>query len=214
MAIQTLKATRRDKIGTRYARRLRDKGQIPAIIYGHGETPESIALTAHDLSVELKQGTQVLSIDLGEGESQLLIKDIQYDYLGTTPIHLDLVRVSLDEKIQVSVEIQLRGTAKGLADGGVLEQGMNSIEVECLLTSIPEVFHPLVTHLGIGDSLLVSDLDLSDGVTALVGGDERVAWVAVKVEAAEVEEEDAEDGEVTQPEIIGKGKKEEEGGAE
>ncbi len=213
METVTLTATAREKIGTRYARRLREKGQIPAIVYGHGEDPEPIALSTHDLGVELQHGARVLELALGGKKSPFLIKDIQYDYLGTTPIHLDLMRVDLDETVTVRVGIELRGTPKGVADGGVLDQHMADIEVECMVTNIPDTLTPLVTHLGVGDSLLVKDLQCGFGVTPLADPDDRVATVTML--AAEPEEEEkAPEGEATQPEVIGKGKKEEEESAE
>lgn len=118
METATLKASRRDKIGTKHTRRLREKGLLPAIIYGHGEDPESVSLPAHDVAVELHHGARVLKLALNRKTGQFLIKDIQYDYLGTTPIHLDLMRVDLDETVTVRVGIELKGTPKGVSEGG------------------------------------------------------------------------------------------------
>ena len=208
METATLKASRRDKIGTKHTRRLREKGLLPAIIYGHGEDPESVSLPAHDVAVELHHGARVLKLALNRKTGQFLIKDVQYDYLGTTPIHLDLMRVDLDETVTVRVGIELKGTPKGVSEGGVLDQPLADIEVECLVTNIPETLTPMVTHLGVGESLLVRDLDLGVGVKALADPEERVASVTVLAE--EVEEEKAPSEEEAQPEVISKGKKEEE----
>ena len=208
METATLKASRRDKIGTKHTRRLREKGLLPAIIYGHGEDPESVSLSAHDVEVELHHGARVLKLALNGKTGQFLIKDVQYDYLGTTPIHLDLMRVDLDETVTVRVGIELKGTPKGVSEGGVLDQPLADIEVECLVTNIPETLTPMVTHLGVGESLLVRDLDLGVGVKALADPDERVASVTVLAE--EVEEEKAPSEDEAQPEVISKGKKEEE----
>ena len=208
MEAVTLKASRRDKVGTKYARRVRARGQLPAIIYGHGEDPVAIALPAHETEVELHHGARVLHVDLGNATTQYLIKSVQYDHLGTTPVHLDLMRVNLDERVTLEVGIELRGTPKGVADGGILEQHLSEIEVACIVTQIPETLRPSVTHLGIGDSLLVKDLEMPPGVTAQVDAEERIA--SVRVLAEEVEEEEGEAAGEAQPEIIGKGKKEDE----
>lgn len=210
MEQQTLKATTRQQIGTKHTRRLRKRGELPAIIYGHGEKPEAVALSLHEVEVQLHHGARVLKLDMGSKKNQpFLIKAVQYDYLGTNPVHLDLLRVDLDEKVTVKVAIELKGTPKGISDGGVLDQTLAEIEVECLMTQIPDTLTPLVTHLGIGDVLLVGDLELPTGVTTLKGADERVALITVLAEEPEADEEEVE-GESAEPEIIAKGKKEEE----
>jgi len=203
----TLNAARRPKIGTRYARRLRSAGQLPAVVYGHGETPESIILPAHDTVVELKHGARMLQVELDGQPTQYLVKAVQYDHLGTTPIHLDLMRVDLTEMVTVDVGIELRGTPKGVADGGVLEQLLGHLTVRCLVTQIPDTLRPSVTHLGVGDALNVGDLKLPEGVTTEADPGERVAFVRVLAEEAAVEAAPTE--EVAQPEVIGRPKKEE-----
>jgi large subunit ribosomal protein L25 len=209
MEAQTLKATRRERIGTKHARRIRAKGELPAIIYGHGQDPEPVSLPAHDVEVQLHHGVRVLDLKLGRKKaSPFLIKDVQYDYLGTTPIHLDLMRVHLDEKVTVRVGIELKGTPKGVADGGVLDQHLVDLEVECMVTDIPDTLTPLVTQLGVGESLLVSDLEFPEGVKPLADPEERVASITLLAE--EVEEEAPAGEEEAQPEVITKGKKEEE----
>jgi len=212
METVVLEGVRRGRVGTRYARRDRAAGRLPGIIYGHGEEPEPIALSAHDVDVELHHGARVLTVDLDGKQTQYLIKAVQYDYLGTTPIHLDLMRVNLDEVVTVSIGIELRGTPQGVTDGGFLEQHLAQLEIECLVTQIPETLRPSVVRLGIGESLTVGDLELPEGVKATASADERVATVRLLVE--ETEEEEAGEEDAAQPEVIGRGKKEEEETAE
>ncbi|MCP4250795.1 MAG: 50S ribosomal protein L25 [bacterium] len=209
METAVLKGTRRSKIGTRYARRLRAAGQLPAIIYGHGETPESIALPAHDTGVELHHGARILEVDLEGAKTQYLIKAVQYDHLGSTPVHLDLMRVDFDEQVTVQVAIETRGTPKGLADGGVLELIMPMIEVRCAVNKIPETIRPNVTDLGVNDSLLIGDLEMGEGVVPIAAADEKVATVRLLAEEAEAEET-PEGEEEAQPEVIGRPKKDDE----
>lgn len=203
----TLKAIPREGTGTKVARREREAGRLPAIMYGHKENPEPVSLSAHDIDVQLAHGARVLTVDVNGRQGQYLIKEVQYDYRGSTPVHLDLMRVDLDEQVTVAVVIELRGTPKGLSDGGVLEQNLNQLEVECQVTRIPEKLRPLVSHLGVGDTLLVRDLELPEGVKPLHDPEERVATVRVLEEEPEVEAEVAE-GEAAQPEIIGRAKEE------
>ena len=196
-----LKATRRTQFGTKHARREREAGRLLAVIYGHGEEPVVISLDAHETLLELQHGARVLSLELGEGTVSFLIKEVQYDYLGTNPIHIDLMRVDVSEKVTVKIAIELRGIAAGIADNGVLENPLNEIEIECLLTDIPDNIPVSVKHLGVGDVLLVKDLKL----------DERVASVRVLAEEVVPEDEQGEGSAL--PEVIGRAK-EEEGAAE
>jgi large subunit ribosomal protein L25 len=213
MEIITLKSEPRQADGTRKARTLRKNGKLPVVIYGHGEPPESIALDQHEVEVALKHGARTLNVDIGGQAKPYLIKEVQYDHFAETPIHIDLARVDLNERVQVKVGIELRGTPKGVSEGGVLDQSMGQIEVECLVTDIPDTLHPLVTHLSLGESLLVRDLKLPPGVVALADPDDRIATVRKIVEAAPVAAApvEGEEAAAAEPERIGRVKKEEEG---
>lgn len=206
MEANTLKAAPRDSKGTKAARRLRASGKIPAIIYGHKQDPVPVSLDAHEVEVAISHGAHLLKVSLDGKEDQYLIKEIQRDYRSPVPVHLDLMRVSAHEKVTVTVPIELRGTPKGVAEGGVLEQLLPEVEVECTVTNIPEPFHPFVTELGIDDSLEVRDLEVPPGVTINHEPDEKVAIVRVLAEEPEVEEGVEE--EEAQPEVISRAKEE------
>jgi len=204
-ATVTIKAQTRTTTGTRVARRLRSQGLIPAIIYGHKEVPAAVVLPEHELALALEHGSHVLAVELDGSTSQCLIKDVQYDHLGHKPIHVDLARVSLDERVQVGVPIELRGTPAGASEGGVLDQILMEVQVECLVTQIPESIRVRVGTLGLGQTLRVRDLELPAGVTALVGGDEPVCTVrALGEEPTEAAEEGP-----AEPEVITREKGEE-----
>jgi large subunit ribosomal protein L25 len=204
-----LRATRRERLGTRHTRRLRQQGQTPAIIYGHHEDPEAVSLEEHDVELAMQHHTRLIEVSLDGKKAPLLIKAVQYDHLGTTPIHLDLMRVDMDERVRVAVDVELRGDPQGVHEGGVLHQLLNSVEVECLVTAIPESFRPSVAHLTAGASLQVRDIELPPGVTMLTNLEERVATcsipTAVAEEEVEVEEAEAEEAE---PEVIGRARQE------
>ncbi len=209
METTTLAGENRNSVGTRASRALRECGKLPAVIYGHGEAPESVALVLHDVVVALSRGARTLEVDVNGKASQYLIKEVQYDYLNHTPIHLDLTRVDLHERVTVRVGIELRGVPKGVAEGGTLDLHLADLEVECMVSQIPETLHPLVVDLGVGDSLLVKDLELPDGVTATIDGDERVATVRAVVVEVEEEAEASEEaeGDSAEPERIGRVRK-------
>jgi large subunit ribosomal protein L25 len=211
MESMTLKAAPRQTVGTRVTRRLRESGMLPAIIYGHGEPPMAITLSNRDVEFALDHHQRSLKVEI-EGETkQYLIKEVQYDHLGQSPIHLDLARVDMHELVQVVVGIELRGIPKGVAEGGVLDQNLAEIEVECVMTDIPDTLRPLVTHLGLEEFLSVKDLEVPPGVKVLTPGDERVCTVRPLVEEPEVEAEAGEGEEGTaEPEVISRGKKEQE----
>jgi large subunit ribosomal protein L25 len=210
MEMVTIKATPRKKRGTRDARKLRTDGLIPAVVYGHGETPEHVTLAFHEVELALAHGARTLTLDAAGKKQTCLIKEVQHDHLDIHPIHVDLARVSADERVRVKVGIELRGTPKGISEGGVIDQVMGEIEVECLVFEIPDVLHPVVTHLGLGESLRVKDLVLPPGVTPLADPEDRVASVrllAIATEAAPAAE--GEEAAVAEPERIGRIRKEE-----
>jgi large subunit ribosomal protein L25 len=212
METMSLKSEQRQAQGTRKARALRKEGKLPVVIYGHGEPPESVSLDQHEVQIALKRGARTLKVDVRGEVKPYLIKEVQYDHFADTPVHLDLARVDLNERVHVKVGIELRGVPKGVAEGGVLDQSMGQIEIECLVTDIPDTLHPFVTQLALGESLHVKDLQLPPGVVALADPEDRIATVRKIVEAvvapAPVEGEEAATAE---PERIGRIKKEEEG---
>ena len=120
MATQTaqLQASARPELGSRANKRLRDTGQIPAVLYGHKEAVVPLKLRKKEISVYLAHGTHVFDLTLDGKTQKVLIKDVQYDHLGIEVLHVDFARVSLDEKVEITVPLELKGTPKGEADGG------------------------------------------------------------------------------------------------
>ena len=124
-------------------------------------------------------------------------------------IHLDLNRVDLNERVQVQVEVVLKGTPEGVHQGGHLDQMSTEVEIECLVTSIPEDIRANIIGLKVGEMLTAGDLELPEGVTLVTEPDTAIATVRVK--GAEVEEEEvAEEAESAEPEVITREKREEE----
>lgn len=211
MDVTTVQAEPRQHQGRHANERLRRRGMVPAIVYGHGEPPEMIALSAHDVEIALAQLAHVINVQIDGRPRQLLIKDVQYDHLNSTPLHLDLMRVDLTEAVHVKVRVEMRGDAKGVKDGGMLEQVINDLDIECRLTEIPEVIRVNVAGLELGQALHVRELDLPANVKALHKPDDVVAVVRLpKTEAAESPAAAPVAGEAAkEPEVIGRKAREE-----
>jgi large subunit ribosomal protein L25 len=210
MGIACLKSERREPKGKKEAARLRRRGLIPAVIYGHKKAPESVAISLHELTLTLGHMAHVLKLE-ATGDEQFLIKEIQYDHLQKTPIHVDLLRVDPNERVHVKVSIELRGTPAGSHEGGTLVQVMTEIELDCLLTSIPDSLRPSVSELGVSEVLQVKDLELPAGAKAMHGPDDVVATVRAPRGGTDEEEApvvEGEEAEGKEPERIGRTAKE------
>jgi len=190
---------------------LRREGKLPGVIYGHKFETVSIIMDQKEASRVLNQATSssIVSVNLEGKEIATLVRERQKDYLRNSYLHIDFQAVSLTEKIRANVNIELTGIAPAVKDfSGVVVEGLNSIEVEALPVDLPERFIIDLSVLKeIGDSIFVKDIPVSSKVEVLTPGDEMVILVT-SPEAEEVAvEEGAEGGE---PEVIEKGKKEEE----
>ncbi len=203
----------RETGGKKANQRLRAEGWLPGIIYGHKQNPVAVLLPGKELYTALHNGAHVLTVNLGGSSEQVLVKEVQYDHLSQNMIHVDLTRVDLTERVEVSVEIILRGTPKGATDGGVLDQTLSEMDVECVVTQIPESVRVNVAELGLGQALHIKDVPLPDGVKALGDPDTVVCVCRVLGEELEAAAEEAEGG-AMEPEVISRGKAEEEEGEE
>jgi large subunit ribosomal protein L25 len=200
----------RGELGTRANRRLRDAGLLPGVVYGHKEAVVPVTLPKKEVVNHLNRGAHLFELALDGKSERVLIKEVQYDHLGLEVIHVDFARVSLDEKVEVTVPVELKGTPKGEADGGVLQQIVSEIEIECLVTEIPDAIRHNISEMALNDVLHVRDLKLPPGVKALPDGDVIVASVR---EVLEAEAAAPAEGETAEPEVIGRKAGEEEGEA-
>jgi large subunit ribosomal protein L25 len=214
MAAITLTGSRRQHLGKGGARKARAAGQIPGVLYGHGEAPVSVAIGSveFDQAMRGRPGANPLvNLRLEGSEVSALIRAVQYDPMTHGILHIDFQHISLTESVEVQVAIHLTGLAVGVKDaGGILEHIVRSIEVRCLPTAIPSSVDVDVSALNIGDSIHVRDLSVPN-VTILT---DRDATIAAVVAPTVMEEKPAEEVAATataEPEVIAKGKKEEEG---
>ena len=202
------------------ARRVRKSGKVPAVLYGAGKN--SIPVT-----VDPRQVTRILHSETGhntifdlalDGErTKAMIVDWQYEPIKGTLLHIDLKRIAMDQKLVVMVPIELKGEAAGVKQqGGILEQVLREVEIECLPDDIPSFIEADVTELVFGKVMRVADLPHSDKLKFITDANQPVAHVtAVNEEvAATPEAVAAEAAAPTEPEVIKKGKQEAEEGAE
>lgn len=203
---ETLNVEVRKSLGKRNAKRLRNSGAIPAVLYGHGEATVSLAVSHEQFTTALRHGSRLVQLQGGVNESAL-IRDLQWDTYGTDVMHIDFSRVSADERIEVTVPVELRGQAPGARQGGVVQHMVHEIEIECLATAIPDKIQLNINHLEIGGSVTVGQLELPEGVK-LLSDAEAIAVQCVEP-AAEVEEAAA-TTEGAEPEVIGRKAEEEE----
>ncbi len=207
LAVEPRDPKKNQGTGSRVARRLRRNGRVPAIIYGHKETPVPVSLSRDDVLLMLKKSARVAQLSL-DGKSQMvLVREVQWDHLGKDVLHLDFARVSADETVHTEVSLEIHGTPVGLSEGGQLEVLLHALEVTCPATSIPTSIRVEVGGLRVGDGLHVKDLVLPANVKANADAELLVAHVVLR--AAEPEPTgEAGPGE---PEVIGrKAEKEEE----
>jgi large subunit ribosomal protein L25 len=186
MEAPILRALRRNQSGKGVARKIRAQGMIPGVLYGGGENIP-LTLQPQELLKILASGENTifqLEID-GElgGDRQAIVRDLQHDPLRETLLHADLYRISMDVEITVSVPIVLQGMSREVSDvGGMINQLLHEIEIQCLPSLIPHELTIDVAHLGIGEVLHVRDLPVPQGIQVLAASDEVVASVNVRGE--------------------------------
>ena len=186
MEAPILRALRRNRSGKGVARKIRAQGMIPAVLYGSGENIP-LTLQPQELLKLLTSGENtIFRLEIGGelgGDRQAIVRDLQRDPLKETLLHADLYRISMDVEITVSVPIVLQGMSRELSDiGGMINQLLHEIEIQCLPNLIPHELTIDVAHLGIGEVLHVRDLPVPQGIQVLAASDDVVASVSVRGE--------------------------------
>src|ERR1041385_58152 len=215
MAEVTLEVSRREKSGKEIAKKLRAAGKVPAVVYGGGKKPVAIEVDRKAVSELVQKGEHgVRSIFLlkmagTDQQRHAMIKDIQIDPVSRRMTHIDFVRVVMDEVVRVTVPVHVVGTAAGVKEGGILDWQVRDLHVECLPNAIPDKIDIDVTALGIHEYQRVSDLKLPEGVKVLEDR-ERVGVGVTHARAEVVEAAATTEAAPAEPEVIKKGKPEEE----
>lgn len=204
MASATLSATTRSDTGKGVARKLRQHGEIPAVIYGHGREPQSLVVNAREferLIGRVSAASTIIDLDVAGTSSRTLIREIQRHPFKKLIMHVDFQEVVAGEEIELKCPIAYVGTPIGVrSEGGMLDQILHEITITAIPSRIPDHITVDVSGLHVGKSVHLSEIELPEGVTLAEDGGNTVCLVQPpKTGAVEtVEDEDAE------PEVIGK----------
>ncbi len=189
----------REHVGSRVAARERKAGRLPLVIYGHNQPAVFITADKKELTLLLRKHAHLVQVDVKGTIETCIVKELQWDYLGTDVIHVDLARVDLTQKVRVVIGLDFFGEAIGLKAGGTfLDHPHNEIEVECLATDIPASIRVDVTNLASEEEITIKQIVLPEGVKAVGNPDAVVAAIRV------ILEEKAAEGAGAEPEVIGK----------
>lgn len=180
----------RTETGKGVARKARQAGRVPAVIYGTSMSPLPLSIDALTMDRFLMTAAsgRLFEVQVGDEKHTVLMKDVQRDPARGTLLHVDFHQVPLDQAIQTAVPIIIVGETEREADGGVLALNMHEVQVSCLPTQIPDSITVDVKALAMGETVAVADLELPEGVTAVDEGDNAVVSI-VAPRAAESEEE-------------------------
>lgn len=203
MAQNTLNVLKRVRMGKSGARAIRKEGNVPGVLYGRGEETLALVINPGDLKQALstEAGENTLLEIVVENDSEKikklsLLREIQYDFITSKPIHFDFQTLDVSKKITVNVPVVITGKSKGVIEGGILEEILREISVECLPKDIPNSFEVDVSELEIGHSIHVNILEVTEGVDILHEDDDTIVTVqAPRVEVIETEEEEEIEGE-------------------
>ena len=198
-----LQVEMRETRGKRNARRMRNAGTVPAVLYGHGGPVVSLSVPVEQLDSAIRHGSRVVEL-AGAVKEGALIQDLQWNTWGNEVLHVDFARVALDERVTVTLNLELRGEAPGIKEGGVVDHHLHEAEFECKAVDMPEKIEVTINSLQLNESIKIADLELPAGVTCLTDPE---AMIVQCIEPVEVSEEVAEAGE-GEPEVIS-GRKEE-----
>jgi large subunit ribosomal protein L25 len=198
--------------GKRAARKLRQQGLIPGVVYGHKKATVAVVFGKREIDTALRHHARIVDLQLDGKTETAVIQEVQHDHLGKEVLHVDFKRVSKDERIEVAVAIELKGMPGAVGHGAVLDQPLHEIDVECLAIAIPESIRVTIGELQIGQAIHVKDLTLPEGVKVLNDPDAIVVQLKAVLAEPEPTAAVAEPTEPTtaEPEIVGRRVKEEE----
>jgi large subunit ribosomal protein L25 len=211
---------REGKFNKNAARRVRARGKVPAVVYGAAEPAVAVEVDPKQIQKILHSETghnTIFDLEVSGSSAKVMIVDWQYEPIKGKLIHIDFKRIALDKPIRVEVPIQLTGLAEGVkTQGGILDQTLREVEIECLPSDIPSNIPIDVTNLVFGVVLRVSDLPHGGKLKFLTPEDTPIAHItSVKEEVAPTPDAEAAAAAATpaEPEVVKKGKQETEEGA-
>lgn len=208
-----LEATPRDRLGSRYTRRLRLQGRLPAIVYGHKIEPTPISLDIKVALGHIEAGEKVfrMAIEGASDEQVVLLKGVQFDYLGTNVIHADFARVNLDERVRTRVHINLVGEAVGLKEiGAILMHPHTEIDIECRVADIPDAIDVDISTLELNKTFSAGDVKLPlEDMKLISDVSMSLAQIVLQAAAKSAESDEVEAEEGVEPGVVGETKEDE-----
>ena len=207
-----LTAVKRPSVGKGPARQSRRDGYIPGVVYGPEVEPTSVAVDERTFRQTMRQssGASIINLDVDGKQNKVVLRELQRDPVTSRIIHVDFHAISMNKPINVAVPINLTGTPEGVkTDGGIMQQTMRELRIECLPKDIPDEITIDVEELRIGDSIHVRDLDVPN-VRVLSEEQRTIVTIAaptvIKVdEPAEAEAEEGVEGEAAEGEAPAEG---------
>jgi large subunit ribosomal protein L25 len=167
MQVPALPAERREGSGTKAMRKLRASGELPGVLYGKGAENVNLKLKTAAVEKLIHAAAHVVELDIAGDKQHALMRGLQRDSFGNELQHIDFLRISLDEKIKLSLPLRFLGTPKGAAHGGVLEIMHSDIHVLCPAASVPRYLEVEVTHLDVTDAVRFKEVKLPEGAELL-----------------------------------------------
>jgi len=198
-----LVAELRSERGTRACGRLRQRGYVPGNVYGHRADTTPITVKADVLTPMVKSGVRVVDLEVDGQHDKALVREVQWDTFGVTIEHFDLMRVDATERVTIHVPVVLKGTAPGTLAGGILEQPLHSLTLDCLAIQIPDAIFVKIGTLEIGSAIHVREVELPENVQCHNQPDAIVVH-CVQVQVKEIVPAEAAVAAATEPEVIGK----------
>ena len=163
----SIKAEKREALGTRVSRRLRKSGKLPAVLARKGEEPLHLLVDSKEFSQLVKKHARLINLDHPAGKDKVFIKEVQYDHLDEHAIHVDFTRIAMDQLLTIEVPLILKGKPVGVSEeGGVLDQYIKVLKIQCLPDAIPDHVEVDVTSLKKDVKFQVKDLTLAAGLRA------------------------------------------------
>ena len=199
--IETIQVNKRDAVGSWNVRKLRASGQIPANLYGHGEANLNLSVATEAVKKLLKHGSKLVSLT-GDVTDTALLREVQWDSLGSYVVHLDFARVSQTELVEISLPVHLHGEAPGAVGSGQLRFVTHEVTIRCPAAALPEFLTVEIGQLKLGQSIHVNEMKLPEGASPVTPG----SVVIVQVVAAAGESDDTAGAGGVEPELIRKEK--------
>ena len=192
----TLEVTKRDSVSKNEIKQMRKEGKVPGIYYSH-DSKNSIPfyIERQVLRQAYKSGARIFNINVGSKKRTVIFKSVDYHPVTDQVLHVDLYGVKMDQAVTISVELKLTGSAKGVVEGGILVQGLNELEIDCLPMDIPEFLEVDISNLNLGDSLRVADLQLDEKFAIKSSEDQIIASVTHPMKEVETTDSSEEEGE-------------------